>query len=211
MIRYITAFFAALILVACGSKSDSNIVILETQLGKIEIEVFPDKAPASTQDFLFYVEQGLFNDRPELETGFYRVVYPENDNRKMGMSLIQGGTLDLKTYSAGVIHESTAQTGLSNVAGSVALARYEPGTGNAGAFFINIENNLFLDYGGVRNPDGQGYAVFGRVTKGMDIVKKIQALRTYDEESRHVLPPDFPIEIYQTLYNPVRIKKAYRK
>jgi len=211
MIRIFTALFAALILLGCGSKSNSNIVVLQTQLGKIEIEVFPDKAPASTQDFLFYVEQGLFNNKPELETGFYRVVYPENDNLQMGMSLIQGGTLDLKTYSAGVIHETTAQTGLSNVAGSVALARNEPGSGNAAAFFINIEDNLFLDFGGARNPDGQGYAGFGRVTKGMNVVKEIQALRTYTEETRNILPPDFPIEINQTLYNPVRIEKAYRK
>ena len=85
----------------------------------------------------------------------------------------------------------------------MAIARLEPGTGSATYFFINVGNNDFLDTGGIRNPDGQGYATFARVTSGMDVVRAIQAMKTIEDED--------PVTPNQTLTEPVIIKRAYRK
>lgn len=187
-------------LTACGSKVDkSPNVILETSLGAIEIEVYPEKAPLSAGDFLNYVDRKYYHGQ-----GFYRVVRADNDPRQMGMSLIQGGRLNIESVGAPIAHETTKMTGLRNKAGSVAIAREEPGTGSAAFFFINIDDNNFLNEGGERNPDGQGYAVFGQVVSGMDVVKKIQArdvARESDDERTQG----------QFLKEPVIISKAFRK
>ena len=135
---------------------------------------------------------------------FYRVVRADNDPRQMGMSLIQGGRLNIESIGAPIAHETTKMTGLRNNAGSVAIAREEPGTGSAAFFFINIDDNNFLDEGGERNPDGQGYAVFGKVVAGMDVVKKIQALDVAQESDDERTQGQF-------LKEPVIISKAFRK
>ena len=187
-------------LTACGSKVDkSPNVILETSLGAIEIEVYPEKAPLSAGDFLNYVDRKYYHGQ-----GFYRVVRADNDPRQMGMSLIQGGRLNIESLGAPIAHETTKMTGLRNKAGSVAIAREEPGTGSAAFFFINIDDNNFLNEGGERNPDGQGYAVFGQVVSGMEVIKKIQArdvARESDDERTQG----------QFLKEPVIISKAFRK
>jgi len=95
----------------------------------------------------------------EIGEGFYRVVRPDNDPLEMGMSLIQGGRLDKEMVFGPIEHELTTDTGISNAGGAVSIARLEPGSGSAAYFFINIGNNDFLDAGGTRNPDGQGYAI----------------------------------------------------
>ena len=187
-------------LAACGSKIDNSPnVILETSLGAIEIEVYPEKAPLSAGDFLNYVDRKYYHGQ-----GFYRVVRADNDPRQMGMSLIQGGRLNIESVGAPIAHETTKMTGLRNNAGSVAIAREEPGTGSAAFFFINIDDNNFLDEGGERNPDGQGYAVFGKVVAGMDVVKKIQALDVAQESDDERTQGQF-------LKEPVIISKAFRK
>lgn len=180
-------------------------VVLETSLGNMHVELYPEKAPLSTRDFLYYVDKGLYNDQ-----GFYRVVTPENDDKKMGMSLIQGGMLDLVELTL-VEHESTQQTGLANVTGSLALARQDVGSGSAAFFFVNLADNKMLDHGGKRNPDGQGFAVFGRVTKGLGIAYRIQERPTYKKGEAENLPPAFRLIDDQLLKNPVFIKKAYRE
>ncbi len=187
-------------LAACGPKVDTTPnVIFETDLGIIEIEVYPDKAPVSAADFLNYVDRGFYN-----EQGFYRVVNAENDPRKMGMSLIQGGRLDMEPLGDGIAHETTEATGLSNSPGSVAIARDAPGTGSAAYIFINLGNNNFLDYGGARNEDGQGYAVFGKVVSSLDVPRAIQAQEANRPTEEEFLKGQF-------LTQPVIIKKAYRK
>jgi len=188
------------VLVACGSKVDkSPNVILNTALGDIEIEVYPEKAPLSAADFLNYVDRKFYQDQ-----GFYRVVRADNDPREMGMSLIQGGRLNVESLGAPIAHESTKMTGLRNDAGSISIAREDPGSGSAAFFFINVGNNNFLDHGGERNPDGEGYAVFGKVVNGMDVVKKIQS-------GDVVSASDDPRTQGQFLAKPVIINKAYRK
>jgi len=191
---------ACLALGACGSKVDSSPnVIFETELGIIEIETYPEKAPASAGDFLNYVDRGFYNGE-----GFYRVVRADNDPRQMGMSLIQGGRLDIEPKGAFITHEPTSMTGLRNDSGMVSIAREEPGTGTAAYFFINIGNNNFLDEGGERNPDGAGYATFGKVVQGMDIVKIIQAMEAKGATEEEVVRGQF-------LTKPIIITKAYRK
>ena len=189
-----------LLFAACGPKVDTSPnVILETEMGLIEIETYPEKAPASAGDFLNYVDRGYYNGE-----GFYRVVRADNDPRQMGMSLIQGGRLDTEPKDAAIVHEPTSMTGLRNSSAMVSIARDAPGTGSAAFFFINVGNNNFLDEGGERNPDGAGYATFGKVVKGMDVVKAIQA-----GESN--APTEEEIVKGQYLTRPVMIIKAYRK
>ena len=204
----------ALLLAACSQgpvagDNETDIrpnVVLETTLGEIEIEVYSDTAPISGGDFLMFVDEGLYDGE-----GFYRVVRPDNDPLGMGMSLIQGGIIDVGTSDDNygeftrppIAHERTIDTGLSNTRGTVSIARLEPGTGSAGYFFINIGDNDFLDYGGARNPDGEGYASFGKVVRGMDVVEAIQAGDASGES------PD-PITNNQYLAEPVIITQAYR-
>lgn len=183
----------------CSTSSDHPIVVLETTSGPMEITVYPDKAPISVGDFLKHVDGGHYDGE-----GFYRVVREENDPRQMGMSLIQGGRLDQEMIFDPIDHELTTDTGISNRDGAVAIARAEPGTGSAAYFFINIGNNDFLDTGGSRNPDGQGYATFGRVTKGLNVAKEIQSMDTSAESDEAVTQG-------QILAKPVIITRAYRK
>ena len=184
---------------ACSAQEDNPVVVLNTDVGTIEITVYPNKAPISAADFLNHVDGGHYDGQ-----GFYRVVRPDNDPRNMGMSLIQGGRLDKEGVFAPIEHELTTDTGLSNAKGAVAIARLEPGSGSAAYFFINIGNNDFLDTGGTRNPDAQGYATFGRVTKGLDTARTIQAMQT-ELESGDIVTRG------QTLSQPVTITRAYRK
>ncbi|MEL6686921.1 MAG: peptidylprolyl isomerase [Pseudomonadota bacterium] len=202
----------ALFITACSQNVPSEAedirpnVVLETTLGEIEIEVYTDTAPISGGDFLMYVDEGLFDGE-----GFYRSVRPDNDPRGMGMSLIQGGIIEAGTSDDDygtftkppIAHERTTDTGLSNVRGVVSIARLEPGTGSAGFFFINIGDNSFLDTGGTRNPDGEGYATFATVVRGMDVIETIQAGDTMIESPN-------PATNNQYLTEPVIITRAYR-
>ncbi len=198
--RAVWLAFSLSALAACGPKVDTTPnVIFETDLGIIEIEVYPDKAPVSAADFLNYVDRGFYNGQ-----GFYRTVRSDNDPREMGMSLIQGGRLDMEPLTEGIAHETTQDTSLSNIAGSIAIARDAPGTGSAAYIFINLGNNDFLDYGGARNADGQGYAVFGKVVSSLDVPRAIQAQEAKRPTEEEFLQGQF-------LTKPVIIKKAYRK
>lgn len=194
--RYIFLIFSALILTACSS---NPVVELETSKGVIVIEIFEDKAPKTAADFLIYVDDGLYDGQ-----GFYRAVTAQTDQKKMGMQLVQGGRFDLTPYTEFVTHEPTSQTGLTHHDGAVSIARDAPGTGNAAYFFISVGDNKMLDAGGNRLPDGQGFAVFGQVTKGMDVVRAIQVSETR-AQGNGVLPPN------QLLKEPVTIISAKRK
>lgn len=196
-VRYL--WLGAVLLAACSAAPSDPVIILDTTLGAIEITVYPNKAPISSADFLRYVDDGLYDGQ-----GFYRVVRPDNDPRGMGMSLIQGGRLDSEMIGEPIAHELTTETGLSNADGVVSIARNEPGSGSAAYFFINVGNNDFLDTGGSRNEDGQGYATFARVTDGMGVVTTIQAMDTGEAGDEGVTRG-------QILETPVTITRAYRK
>ena len=147
-------------------------VALETDLGTVLVEVYPQAAPFSAGDFLRHVDEGLYDD-----AGFYRVVRPDNDQGTPLISAVQGGILDVEAPSAGIPHETTAVTGLHHVDGTVSIARGPPGTGSAAAFFIVLGDQPSIDFGGMRNPDAQGFAAFGKVVYGMDLIREINAMK----------------------------------
>jgi peptidyl-prolyl cis-trans isomerase A (cyclophilin A) len=175
-------------------------VLLETALGSIVVAVDVQHAPLSAADFLRYVDQGLYKAG---SAGFYRTVRRDNDHGSPPIEVIQGGLLDDAKGLPPVAHESTAQTGLRHLDGSLSLARGAAGTGGGVAFFICVGPQPGLDAGAKRNPDGLGFAVFGRVEQGMDVVRRIHQART-DPEQGEAYVKD------QMLAKPVAILRASR-
>lgn len=139
-----------------------------TRLGKIQLQLDTGHAPVSAGNFLEFIDKGLF-----VGTQFYRSVHHENDQNPFKISVLQGGVVDARNFLPPIAHETTRQTGLTHVDGTLSVGRLAPGTGSAGAFFICIGQQPELDFGGHRNPDGQGFAAFGRVTDGMELVRAI--------------------------------------
>jgi peptidyl-prolyl cis-trans isomerase A (cyclophilin A) len=155
---------------ASGAESLHTVesVVLATPLGNISITLDAQRAPLSAAGFLEYADQHLLDG-----TQFYRSVHPENDSNAVKISVLQGGMTDRTKALLPIPHESTRQTGLRHSDGAVSIARRELGTGIGGIFFVCIGDQPELDFGGRRNPDGQGFAVFGHVDQGMDLVRKI--------------------------------------
>jgi peptidyl-prolyl cis-trans isomerase A (cyclophilin A) len=144
---------------------------IRTEVGEIHVRIYPDQAPVTAANFLRYVEAGLYN-----HTNFFRVLTPANQpDDPFRIEVIQGGAVDEKKCFPAITHETTKMTGLSHKDGTISMARAGPGTA-ACSFFICIGRQPELDYGGRRNPDGQGFAAFGRVVKGMDVVRRIQKM-----------------------------------
>jgi peptidyl-prolyl cis-trans isomerase A (cyclophilin A) len=136
--------------------------------------LFTDKAPITAGNFLSYVDGGLYKNAV-----FYRAVRPDNDERSPKIQIVQGG-IDPTCQHAplpSIAHESTQLTGLRHVNGSLSSVRWNPGNGSS-EFFIVIGDTPCLDFGGTRQPDGLGFAVFGAIVEGMDIVLRINAGRT---------------------------------
>ena len=149
----------------------SQNAIINTSLGHIKIELYSDKAPITVSNFLRYIKAGAFKNGR-----FYRVVRLDNDNGNPKIEVIQGGAdTDFKEFAA-IPLETTDQTGIKHLDGVLSMARGEPNTATS-EFFICIGAQPSLDFAGKRNPDGQGFAAFGRVVEGMQIVKKIHQIR----------------------------------
>lgn len=164
------ALLSILSLSGCGNPANPRVLI-RTELGDITVEIYESQAPVTAPNFLRYVEENRFEGAT-----FYRTVTMDNQpNNDVKIEVIQGG-LKEDADSLGlppIEHETTAQTGLRHLDGTISMARVEPGTASS-EFFICIGDQPELDFGGKRNPDGQGFAVFGRVAAGMDVVRKIQ-------------------------------------
>ncbi len=179
---YFIAF--ALSLAACSPKYKDPHVEIRTRFGDIEVELYPSKAPKTAAAFLSYVDSGFYK-----KGSFYRVLTDDNQpSNAPKAELVQGGiwkTNHRKALSvAGIPHESTQQTGLLHTDGTISMARTTPGSATT-EFFICMGDQPGFDYGGANNPDGQGYAAFGRVVKGMDV-----ALRVYHQpENEQALDP----------------------
>jgi peptidyl-prolyl cis-trans isomerase A (cyclophilin A) len=153
-------------------------VVMTTPLGEIVVELYPEKAPVTVANFLRYVDEKRFD-----EAKFYRVVRPDNQpDRKVKIEVVQGGLGFEPTDKElpPIPHETTKTTGVLHKDGALSMARAEPGTASS-EFFICVGDQPELDFGGRRNPDGQGFAAFGRVVKGMDVVRKIQLLPDEDQ------------------------------
>ncbi len=140
-------------------------ILLETSLGNIRMELFEKEAPVTVENFLGYVDSGFYNG-----TIFHRVI--------PGF-MIQCGGMDasMNAKATGAPIRNEAGNGLSNTTGTVAMARTGVIDSATSQFFINVADNLFLNHMD-NSPRGFGYAVFGRVTSGMEVVKKIVSAKT---------------------------------
>lgn len=146
-------------------------VVIETELGEIEVEIEVERAPGTARNFLRYVDEGFYNGGQWHRT-VLRDNQPDNDIR---IEVIQGGVnpeREGERYEPIPLERTTA-TGLSHRDGTISMARFAPDSA-VSDIFICIGDQPSLDFGGLRNPDGQGFAAFGRVTRGMDIVRAIQ-------------------------------------
>lgn len=156
------------------ANNDNPRVLMKTSLGDITIELYPNKAPITVENFLTYVNEGFYSD-----TLFHRVI---------SGFMVQGGGYtkngdEKKTHDAIKLESNN---GLSNEEGTIAMARTMIANSATSQFFINTNDNNFLDYG-VRD---EGYAVFGKVIDGMDVIEKIEAVQTTTKYGAS----DWPIE-----------------
>jgi cyclophilin family peptidyl-prolyl cis-trans isomerase len=168
------------------AKGDNPVVIMETSKGAITIELYADKAPVSVENFLWYVDKEFYNGLV-----FHRV---------MANFMIQGGgfTKDLVKKQANPGIKNEANNGVKNDRGTLAMARTPDINSATSQFFVNLKNNDFLNYKN-DSPQGYGYAVFGMVIDGMDVVDEIAAVKVVTKDGYENVPA-----------TPVVITKAYR-
>ncbi len=156
---------------AAGERGDTLVrVVLETGFGCIYVDVDTARAPTTAANFLRYVDGGHYNGGR-----FHRTVTPDNQpDDAVRIEVIQAGVNPNRPGDYGPIPlERTSQTGLAHRDGTISMARREPDSATSD-FFICLGDQPELDYGGARNPDGQGFAAFGRVVDGMDVARTIQ-------------------------------------
>jgi peptidyl-prolyl cis-trans isomerase A (cyclophilin A) len=172
MIRYVLVLMMVSMPVWRGVAQETHPhVVLHTQLGEIELELDAVHAPATTTNFLRYVKGGFY-------TGglFHRTVTMQNQpDSPVKIEVVQAGINPEKKKDGfpAIALERTSVTGIKHVDGAVSMARGGPDSATSD-FFICIGDQPELDFGGKRNADGQGFAAFGRVVRGMDVVRKIQ-------------------------------------
>jgi len=164
-VKVIALCFVVLGVVAAGGARAANpVVVMETNMGTIKIELFEDKAPVTVKNFLDYVKDKHYDGLI-----FHRVI--EN-------FMIQGGGFEpgMKEKKTKEAIKNESDNGLSNLRGTLAMARTKVADSATSQFFINVKDNTFLDK--AKAADKVGYCVFGRVTEGMDVVDKIKAVKT---------------------------------
>ena len=146
--------------------AENPTAVLHTSLGEIQVELFADQAPQSVENFLSYARAGFYDG-----TIFHRVI---------SHFMIQGGgfTPDMEKKPTGEPIMNEANNGLSNKRGTIAMARTNHPHSATAQFFINVQDNMNLDHTGEMNSRTWGYAVFGRVTKGMEVVDNIRFVET---------------------------------
>lgn len=151
---------------APAEKAAPPKVLFKTTLGDITVELYPDKAPKTVENVLEYVRSGFYDG-----TIFHRVI---------GNFMIQGGgfTQDLKQKQTRAPVANEANNGLSNLRGTIAMARTGDPHSATAQFFINVVDNRNLDYVSDQSPMTWGYTVFGKVVSGLDVVDKIKAVQT---------------------------------
>jgi peptidyl-prolyl cis-trans isomerase A (cyclophilin A) len=175
------------------------VVRVQTELGDIVVEVDQARAPITAANFLRYVDAGHFNGGT-----WHRTVKMDNQpESEIKIEVIQAGVSPdvAKKGFDPIPLERTSVTGLLHKDGVISMARGAPDSATSG-WFICINDQPSLDFGGKRNPDGQGFAAFGRVVEGMDVVRKIQQAPSSSDRSSNVAA--------QRLTPPIRILKAVR-
>jgi len=173
---------------AAAPAAKNPVAVVETSSGVFEVELDQAKAPKSTANFVEYAEAGFYDG-----TTFHRVI-PD--------FMIQGGG-----YGPGMTKKDTrapieneADNGLKNTKGTIAMARTADPNSATSQFFVNTKDNVFLDHT-AKTPQGWGYAVFGKVTKGMDVIETIEAVKTTSKDGMR----DVPVE--DVIIKKVTIKK----
>ena len=196
------AFIALMVLAWISSQTlDSGktvVVVFETEKGTIEMEVDAARAPVTAANFLKYVDGGFYNGGT-----VNRSVRPDNTVRhdvEIQVIQFQIDSARRREQFPPIAMERTSNTGLKHVDGALSMARNGPDTATA-SFSIVIGDQPEMDFGGRRNADGQGFAVFGRVIRGMDVVKAIHASPTGPQG------PYGP----ESLTPPIKILKAHRR
>lgn len=174
----------------CRPAYENPHIEIETEHGTIELELYPKQAPKTVAAFLRFVDSNYYEN-----CSFYRVLNDENQpSNAPKANLIQGGIWKSNNKLAaaipGIPHETTQQSGLKHLNGTISLAREAIGTAGT-EFFICVDDQPGFDFGGENNADGQGYAAFGKVVSGMDIVRKIYRSNEYDQRF------DPPVAIYR--------------
>lgn len=162
--KKLSAFIFSMLITTSLMAANPKIVI-KTNMGEIEAELYADKAPKSVANFLDYVKKGHYKG-----TIFHRVI---------NNFMIQGGGFDkdLKEKSTGARIKNEAANGLKNEIGTLAMARTSDVDSATAQFYINVADNAFLDHRDTSS-SGFGYAVFGKVTSGMPVINKIKAVKT---------------------------------
>ena len=177
------AMAGVIVFAGCGRPQPR--VMVETTLGNIVIEIYQDRAPITANNFLRLVDDGRYTG-----AAFYRSVTETNQpGDSVKIEVIQGGLEDRDSGLVPIVHETTSGTGVRHADGVISMARLEPGTASS-EFFICIGNQPELDAGGKRNPDRQGFAAFGRVLEGMDVVRTIHRQPVEGQK----LAPPIPIK-----------------
>ena len=181
------AALAAIGLTSCATTTnaqDAPRVVIETDAGRMVVELDLARAPLSTCNFLSYVTDGDYDGGRFFRT----VVRATNTGNPNPIDVIQAATPrgDDDDLRPPIPLERTRDTGLSHVAGTISMARNGPDTATS-SFFIVTQDTPALDFGGGRNPDGQGFAAFGRVIEGLDVARRIQMSPANSEE--RLTPP----------------------
>ncbi|MFC1554927.1 peptidylprolyl isomerase [candidate division KSB1 bacterium] len=183
----ISIFVILLTILGCGP--NNPVVIIQTEMGDIEVELYPIQAPVTVANFLAYVDSSMY------ENGrFHRTVTMDNQqNDDVKIEVIQGS----RTQRGGrgfpsIVLERTSVTGILHKDGTISMARSGPDTASS-SFFICINDQPSLDFGGARNADGQGFAAFGQVIKGMDVVRKIHVQPVGEGRNGQTLDPEISI------------------
>jgi peptidyl-prolyl cis-trans isomerase A (cyclophilin A) len=170
----VTRLHVALVVALLGLAQDAPKpvrVLIETEVGEIEAEIDSVRAPITAANFLKYVDAGLFDGGR-----FFRTVRPDNQvDKPVKIAVIQASAnRDRRSeYFPAIPLERTSVTGLAHKDGTLSMARSTPDRARD-SFSICVGDQPSLDFGGARQPDGQGFAAFGRVVRGMDVVRKIQ-------------------------------------
>ncbi len=173
-------------------------VVLQFDSGSVVLDIFAHQAPISSADFLRYVDANAYDGG-----AITRTVRADNDHGATRIDVVQGGVRPGAAPLPPVAHETTKATGLRHLDGTISLPRDKPGSGSGAEFFICIGDQPSLDFGGGRNPDGQGFAAFGRVVSGMDIVRAVWRMDASG-------PSPDAYTAGQMLRHPVRIVTARR-
>lgn len=177
--RRLVRRLAAMVIAAlpAGVQAQANPrVRIDTDLGPIVVEVYKDRAPVTAANFLRYVAEQRYDGG-----AFYRVVTMKNQpTSPVKIEVIQGGIdMDSTRRLPPIMHETNDKTGIKHEDGTISMARGAPGSASS-EFFFCIGAQPELDFGGKRNPDGQGFAAFGKVVQGMDLVRRIQQMPADD-------------------------------